>query len=250
VPLCTQGFNASLLATLVAEKRRRLSKNQLPLRDYLDPESAHLLYRQVARQQVAAPDVVQFSDAETGMLANAKREVLRIRPEWKPFFGLPVLYKKLGATPPELSLSASFISFTNHYVPQQIYLGTSAFETDRRLQETVIHELSHVWMGLICELAALQTADSGKTFTLPSGTSGKDARGVIFAGMFATSVVLYLAGKQEIDGVDLQDRIDHLARYQRGCIKLIDGSPDVTDLGQGVVNLMRSALPTTANTLT
>lgn len=232
LPLTGLGFNANYLASLVTLKRQRLAKSSRPAGDFIAPRAAHDVYRQCAREAVDVPD---FSELSVGQQANVTSALARITdlfPEWTLCFSVPV----------EIRLCDSILSWTSSFVPQQIMLGPRAFEENSLLEELLIHEYSHVWMGFIREIADMHDYRNPGVFVLPSGTRGKDARGVIFAGMFATSVCIYLERKLKYGSATGGEmlRLEHLHSYRLGCIEMLDGSPHLNALGRDIVSRMKS----------
>jgi hypothetical protein len=237
LPLTGQGFNANYLASLVSLKRQRLAKSSRPAVDFIAPRAAHDVYRQCAREAVDVPDFSELSTDQQAEVTSALARITDLFPEWALCFSVPV----------EVRLSDTILSWTSSFVPQQIMLGPRAFADNSLLEELLIHEYSHVWMGFIREIADMHDYRNPGVFVLPSGTRGKDARGVIFAGMFATSVCIYLERKLKYSIATEREmfRLEPLHSYRLGCIEMLDGSPHLNALGRDIVSRMKSCLEVT-----
>lgn len=242
LPMTDMNFNASLLLALTAEKRRRLSGADVTLDQCLDPEWATALYQRLATKAANIPRTVPLTATEDRQISEGIERVVTIYPEWKVFFEVPLRFLMMPSTD-GLEPDAK-VSLTNCLIPQQIYLADGALKNERTIEETIVHEVSHVWMGFFCELGPIQTANAQGTLVLPSGTPNKDPRGVLIAGMFATTIVLYFRRKQAVKNIDLVERIALFTAYQRGCVAVLEATENLGPLGKEINNVMKTLLPT------
>ena len=150
--------------------------------------------------------------------------VYRERPDWGELLLLPVLYFGFEDT------GESVYSFTNPVIPQMIFLGREALDSPDDLEETIVHELSHVWMGLLNEVSPLVDPDDESLHVLPSGTKGKSTLGVLLAAHFAASA----AGLHLPRASERSHRFEFLQEYLGACLPLLDGHPALTDAGRSV----------------
>jgi len=133
------------------------------------------------------------------------------------------------------------VSMTNPFIPQTIFLGEGAMQsTFGMLEEVIVHEFAHVWLGMLCEVLDLQKHGSKQVYILPSGTDSKDARGVLLATHFAGAVITYLIDSAE--SVPLvgrrAERLHYLQWYLRHALQ-IPITSDLTPMGWAVFERLR-----------
>jgi hypothetical protein len=96
----------------------------------------------------AAIESCCLSEDLTERIRRAISHIVAVEPAWRPLFDAPLLFASLTDT--------SITSRTIPAVPQHIYLGADAFRTEDVLRETIIHETSHMWLGLVTEIWGAQ----------------------------------------------------------------------------------------------
>jgi hypothetical protein len=231
IPMVDVEFNCQLLVSLIAHHRSNISKNSVPPNKCIYPEVAYEIYAEHTELNTEVPQSSDLRIEQHEKLLKAIETIKGIIPQWEIYFSLPVSYRLLNDP-------LQTVSLTNHCIPQTIFLGQKAFKTNEWLEEVIIHELSHVWLGIICELHHFHDISSDVKFTLPSGTGGKDARGVIFAGHFAATVLFYFREKekQQSGSSNSKERIDYLKKYLAGCIELLKQGVFLDKTGSDLVN--------------
>ncbi|MCW1834738.1 MAG: M1 family metallopeptidase [Pantoea ananatis] len=234
VPMVSDKFDAQTLVKFVAHYRHALLNHFDNISDYLKPENIEYIYRDRNESLgLDYPDYGELSDAESVAVKNAVSNILKIMPEWKAYFSIPVSFKRLTA-------SEHMVSLTNHNIPQVIFFGAKAFKSEDWLEEVIIHEMAHIWLGLICEIDSFHEHTDQHSYTLPSGTKGKDARGVIFATHFAACVLKYMDRKRAMKGFTDKDdeRFSWLLNYFSGCMSQLAGMDELKPSGKKIVSIM------------
>ncbi len=222
--------DAKTLFSLVCEKRRRIDGSRHPAQHYASPEVATGVYAAAARDE-AAPEMASVEmplELLQEIDATVEEIVVELVPEWRPFFAIPIRWRLL-ADPAIGSDSAP-------HIPQTIYLGAKKFETRGALREQVVHEMSHVWIGMVLEIAPC-AREGQQRFALPSGLSDKRAWQVALALCFAASVLkmyraLFIHGRSTPERIA---RADWASNYARRCISTLKGSGLLTDSGIDIV---------------
>jgi hypothetical protein len=215
-PMLDDGFNASSLATLTAAVRRRIDGGRQNLEFYLDPEVARKIYLRSARRPVSQWDSVEMGFELQCRLKRSCSELTTLIPKWSPFLSVPIHWRLM---------TGDLASSSNPVIPQHILLGHQAFAGHRILHEHIVHELSHVWIGMIEEVAPLAMASEADV-VLPSGTPGKDIRQVMYALTFGTTAMrLYRARNAAGVGNEAEtNRLKWLDQYVRGCLDIATSS--------------------------
>ncbi len=234
VPMISDNFNPQVLISFVANYRHVLFKSLHKLPEYLDPEKIEPLY--LIRNQkngLEYPEHGDLCELEKVAIHNAIKNILEIMPEWKAYFSIPIKYRRLTA-------NENMVSLTNHNMPQMIYFGAKAFKSEEWLEEVIIHETAHIWLGLICEIDSFHENKDQANYTLPSGTKNKDARGVIFATHFAACVLKYMEKKQIVKGFTQKDqeRFAWLQNYFSGCMSQLENMNELKPSGKLIVSIM------------
>lgn len=226
IPMIDGDFNYQLLLTLIAHHRANIAHKKVPLSDCVYPDVAYRIYAENTSLNTDVPASSELSTEHQNALLNATDTIKQIMPQWAIYFSLPVRYHFLDS-PPET------VSLTNHCIPQTIFLGKKAFRNREWLEEVIIHEMAHVWLGMICELNHFHDISSTARFVLPSGTRGKDARGVIFAGHFAAAVISYFKEKRKKHACSesRKERIIYLKNYLAGCLDLLEQDSSLNKTG-------------------
>lgn len=125
--------------------------------------------------------------------------------------------KVLNLAPSSTTVSdENIFSLTNTSIPQVIFLGKGALSNEKYLKESIIHELAHIWLGMINEVSPLADSSCHEKFTLPSGTSGKSTLGTLLAAHFAGSALSYYKKSNS----SYAPRITYLEEYLEGCLTL------------------------------
>ena len=217
-------FNSTKLLTLVAVVRKNIVGGELPLTTYLQPDFATTLYKRHIEGAPAFPPHQALSNAEQIMLAEAKSNLKTLLPEWTRLLDLPVnIYKLLTQQ----------VSLTNPVLPQQMFLGQAAFSSMTDLGELLVHELSHIWSSLIAEIYDFQLKDSSNDYILPSGTGGKNPRGVLLACLFAVSAMNYHRRLLSSGSVRARpERLDYLHQYFLKSLATLQASTELSEIGK------------------
>ncbi|MFI9275747.1 hypothetical protein ACIGXM_34360 [Kitasatospora sp. NPDC052896] len=226
IPFIDTSVQTPLLLTLAAEVRRRAEPEAFPaLADYLDPENAAEIFRRQSRVEVPIVASSDLSDDALSRIRCAVDDIVDTVPAWRALFGIPVRYRLVS--------EGQFRSSSNLLIPQTIFLGEAAFATGGILRETLIHEQAHTWLNFLAELSDLQHGSPEGKLTLPSGTTGKTPRGVLYAAHFAASAVVYYS-EQKFAGKPVSERLNYLVSYLAGCLNTITDSRNLTALGEAV----------------
>ncbi|WP_141100919.1 hypothetical protein [Roseateles aquatilis] len=223
-PFLDDGLQTSSLATLACAVRQRNAGNARPLNDYLQPSVARQCYLHTHAQPIPElPSTELAADNVESIQATCQR-IVKIMPIWRGLFSLPIAWKLLGS---------DLISSSNPLIPQYIFLGRRAFNGPQPLEEIIIHELSHIWVAMIAEVAPL-AAPTGPIYTLPSGTSGKNAVQILYAATFATAVVRYFRACVSSGNASDQEiaRLKRRESYAAGCLDIISDSNQLLEDGR------------------
>ncbi|MEA9978343.1 MULTISPECIES: hypothetical protein [unclassified Pseudomonas] len=224
LPFVNQSFNSKKLLTLVAVVRKNIEGGGLPLGTYLQPNIISALYNRHVEGAPAFPPHQEFGNAEYFMLAEAKNNIKALFPEWNSLLDLPIKFHKL--------LSQE-ISLTNPLLPQQMFLAEAAFTSIADLEELLVHELSHIWSSLIAEIYDFQVKGSSNNYILPSGTGGKNPRGVLLACLFAVSAVNYHQRLLVSGSVRSRpERLKHLHQYFLKSLATLQASVELSEMGK------------------
>lgn len=227
LPFVTPTFNAKKLMTLVAIVRSNIDEKRYQINQYLDPSIAYAIYLEKNINTPHRPLHCTLSTTETMKVSNTTWEIVDLAPDWAILFSIPVTIKKL---------ENSQLSLTNPLIPQHVYLGEKAFHNNT-LAETLVHEMSHLWCSLIAEIYDFQTANSPSEFILPSGTQGKDLRGVLLASLFAAAAISYHYKLITAQSEQARPaRLLYLISYFNGTLAILKNSPFISSMGQLILD--------------
>lgn len=243
LPFVNPMFNSIKLLTLVAIVRKNIEGGGSPLHTYLTPDFATSLYQRHIEGAPAFPLHQALSNAEQAMLVEARHNLKTLLPEWTGLFELPVNIHKL---------LTQQVSLTNPALPQQLFLGEQAFASMTDLEESLVHELSHIWSSLIAEIYDFQVKDSANNYTLPSGTGGKNPRGVLLACLFAVSAVNYHHKLLTSGSARARpERLDYLRNYFIKSLATLQASTELSEIGKLIISRLGefSGDPTTTDSL-
>lgn len=235
VPMVSDCFATQTFVTLVAHYRHALFNSSDNLSNYIEPVWVNNLYRERNKYiRLEYPGYSELSNEEQQAVENAIVNIKNVMPEWQVYFSLPVLFKKL-------TQNESMVSLTNHNIPQVIFLGVKAFKSETWLTEVIIHEMAHIWLGMLCEIDSFHEHSKKINYTLPSGTKNKDARGVIFASHFSACVIKYMLKKRQVEEFSPQDeeRFIWLKKYFSGCINQLVEMNELKKIGKEIVDVMK-----------
>lgn len=228
LPFVHSKFNGVKLLTLVAVVRKNIDGDELPLTTYLQPDFATTLYNRHVEGAPAFPHHQALGNAERIMLAEAKSNLKALLPEWVGLLDLPVKIHKL---------MTQQVSLTNPVLPQQMFLGEDAFTSITDLEELLVHELSHIWSSLIAEIYDFQRKDSSNNYILPSGTGGKNPRGVLLACLFAVSAVNYHQRLLTSGSVRARpERLEYLHQYFLKSLATLQASAELSEIGKLIIS--------------
>ncbi|NEC66051.1 HEXXH motif-containing putative peptide modification protein [Streptomyces sp. SID9727] len=233
VPFIDEAFKPKALLTAVALVRRSAEPTAFPaLGAYLDPENAKSIFDRHATSKVSDVAWEELGAAEAEDVAHATGLVVGSMPAWQGLFTLPKRYRRMPTS----------TSSTSVLVPQTIYLGPGAFRDEETLRETLIHEHAHIWLNFIAEVYDLQVPDAPNDYVLPSGTSGKTYRGVMFAAHFAAAAASALR-RRHLDGeTHVRERLHYLTGYLDGCLTAMDERPYGSPAGDLVKHTLAGRL--------
>lgn len=214
LPLVDDQVKASTIATVVCAIRHRIDNARQPMEEYLQPELARECYRKVA-YPITELESISMPEKEMDIVRKACDAIIQLIPSWKVYFSIPLKWKHL---------IQDIGSSTNPIIPQHIYLGNRSIYGSR-LEEYIVHELSHTWVGIIAEVVPL--AQQGEAmYVLPSGTPNKEIRQVIYALTFATTAVRFYRARidAKLNSLEDLDRHLYLKNYALGCIDILNSS--------------------------
>lgn len=230
LPFVHPTFNSKKLLTLVAVVRKNIEGGNLPLSLYLQPDFATNLYSGHVEGAPAFPIHQALGNAEQIMLVEAKNNLKALLPEWTKLLDLPVNIHKL---------LTQQVSLTNPVLPQQMFLGEAAFTSITDLEELLVHELSHIWSSLITEIYDFQFKESSNDYVLPSGTGGKNPRGVLLACLFAVSAVNYHQRLLASGSMRARpERLDYLHQYFLESLVTLQGSVELSEIGKLITSML------------
>ncbi|WP_280507626.1 hypothetical protein [Nocardia flavorosea] len=224
LPFLSDAFRSDLVTAMVRAKRRS-ALGDIGETDCLTPEygwrylespETRPLHERWSRSADLSPSQIHRVDRTLGNLSKATEG-------WSQLFRIPIRF--VAPQEPEVS------SATHPCAPQTIALGSQAFDTDRALQAALIHEFAHVWFGLLSEIAQFDNGSDSRTFTLPTGTSGKTLRTVLFAAHFAVACGRYFGPKTRF--VPGNESLTYHS-YAEECLAVSANSPGLTAMGDYV----------------
>ena len=235
LPFVDDSFKPNKLLTLVAMLRSNIDEAKLknPV-DYLSPKVAYDIYHKCSGQNnTDFINACALSIQEKKQIRDAIDFIITQHPNWKTLFSIPIKYQK--------NLNWE-VSFSNPLIPQQIYLGEQAFiNGDTKLQEIIIHEMSHIWCAFLTEIYDFQTLDSDNNYVLPSGTGNKNVRGILLASLFAASTVIFYGNLFKIEQSDkYMSRMNYLYQYLNKSLDTIEYSKHVTKMGSLIIEQLRT----------
>lgn len=166
------------------------------------------------------------------MVQEALTELAADVPAWGRLVRLPVRYARLVTT-------NGAVSASSRAWPQHVLLAEEAFSSRGELCEQVLHELTHQWLYLIQEIWALQAPTAG-TFTLPSGTTGREAAEVLGAALVAATLLRWYRTNSDRQPAG---RLRQLGMYGTGCLELLAGrDEEMSDAGRQIARRLKEAL--------
>jgi hypothetical protein len=231
LPFIDIKFDASRFLSAVSGVRAALLRNRnVSCCDgdgLLQPEVAVKAFTLASSETTNLPPHRALTEQEKAWAELARKRARAASARLACMFDLPLQL---------LRWQSSKVSMTNPYIPQTVFLGDGAFQSScGMLEEVWVHEVAHVWLGLLCEMRDFQTRGSGAIYTLPSGTGPKDARGVLFAAHFAGAVAAWLgdaAAQTPLFGYRAE-RFQYAVWYLHQALE-IDIDEDLTPMGRAV----------------
>jgi hypothetical protein len=226
LPFVSDDFDDGFVAAMVTAKRRaglRHTEDRSPEIDYLTTEIGAAYLATAGTRPLQAPwlDAPEVPPNRMAEVARALSSISARMPSWRPLLQLPVRFV-VPADP-------AIVSGCEIYVPQTIGLGEQAFHSAEVLEASLIHELAHTWLGLICEISITDDGTGEWNYRLPSGTAEKSIRSVLFAAHFAISCGRYFGA----DGRLIQSTLAY-GDYARDCVDLCRDDPTLTLMGRYV----------------
>lgn len=235
LPFINTSFNNIKLLTLVATVRQNARPGEQSLVRYLMPNIATRLYQGIIPGAPPMPKHRPLSAHETEKVLKAKNNIAKLIPEWSNLFEIPLQTHKL---------LTGHASMSNPLLPQHLFLGQQAFISDTDLEESLVHELSHIWYALIAEIFDFQVKDCSHDYTLPSGTGGKDPRGVILACIFAyctytyhCKLILFASARAR------PARLHFLRSYYLKSLATLQDSEELSEMGSLIISRLPSLAP-------
>jgi hypothetical protein len=218
VPMIDREVDVSVAASLAAAMRRRLSGTSGEIAGFLDPVRAYQIYQDAYPELSPERKSCDLLGSQSDEVQAAREEILDVMPEWRLAFAIPIRWR---------FVSEPILSSTNPRVPQTIFLGIRSFEDSVTLQESIVHEMSHTWLGMIGEVSPLTNASS-ETYVLPSGTGNKEYWNLLYALCFAVSAIRYYQARARAGRAAPSEaaRIDYLRGYSQGCIDQAEKEPE------------------------
>lgn len=216
VPFVDEHFNHARFLSALAGTRSAFAVNdQEPtFIRCLEPEHAVVLYGTRVSGKGFHPPGRQMSAEEIVSVARALYRIRETAPDWRPYFDLSVEVVRWNSKK---------MSMTNPFIPQTVFLGDGAFFSSAGiLEEIMVHEYAHVWLGMLAEIRDFQKPDCPGNYVLPSGTGSKDPRGILLAAHFAAAVISYLQFYVN-DGRcigRMSERLDYLRWYLQAALSL------------------------------
>lgn len=218
VPLIDNDVNYVGIATLACAVRRRLGQEpNANLREFLEPVRAYTCYQTAYPKLGPERLSEELTSEQVAAVEVACSEILIVMPEWRTAFAIPLRWRLVRE---------NIASSTNPRVPQTIFFGAKAFTNILKLQEQIVHELSHTWLGMIGEVSPL-SYPSQANYILPSGTKNKEYWNLIFALSFAITAIRFYEARHRSGRFEDGDytRIQYLKNYSRGCIAQANSEP-------------------------
>lgn len=234
VPMISNDFNAPVLMSLVAHYRHTIFSRFDDLADYLSAVKIIPLYQQ--RNNLCnseCPEVNDLNDQERQDVKNAIENLLLIMPEWICYFSIPVVFKKNDG-------GDNIENLLIKNIPQVVYLEAKAFKCAEALEEVIIREIAHVWLGLIDEIVDFQE-EVQRNYTLPSGKTCKDASEVIFSSHSAACLLKFLERKLEFctfSGGN-KENLSLLQDFFSGCVAQMIEMSELKAPGKKIVIIMQ-----------
>jgi hypothetical protein len=215
LPMIDDGVKHSAIATLACAVRQRLDNKRQPLSAYLQPGLAKDCYRRASQRLVTELESIDPSPYDMQRIQGACDRIVEAVPQWKVQFALPLRWRRLVN---------DVASSSNPMIPQHIYLGERGL-TSHRLPEYIVHEISHTWVGMIAEVAPLALPGEA-VHVLPSGTTNKEIRQVMYALTFAATAVRFYRARIAQGQHHEQDRerLEWMEQYTSGCLDIVEPS--------------------------
>ena len=235
LPFIDASFDIDVLISLIATKRAKFAKehNSNSPTHYLTPQFACYALRIRTPGLPILPHWTSLSGDEMQRVGGALSYIEENWPEFCGYRRLPMQFGKW---------LSDRTSVTNPFEPQVVLLGNKAFRDDFTLVESLIHEVAHVWLGLVAELRDFQNNKDPGEFVLPSGTTGKTARGVVFAAHFAASVISFIRSSTLSRHEWWRPRAAHLQWYLAGCLELANLSTHLSITGLEITERLKAQL--------
>lgn len=224
LPFLSDAFRSDLVTAMVRAKRRNVL-GDIGQNDYLTPEYGWR-YLESPETRPLHERWSRSADLPASQMHRVNRALENLSEdaeEWARLFRIPIRF----VAPQEPGVSSA----THPCAPQTIALGSQAFDTDRALQAALIHEFAHVWFGLLSEIAQFDNGSDPRAFTLPTGTSEKTLRTVLFAAHFAVACGRYFGPETRF--VPGNESLTYHS-YAAECLAVSANSPGLTAMGDYV----------------
>ena len=231
-PFLSRTFAPDALLYFVARLRAELAGSGAgQVGHFLAPEVAVELYQSIDPAAARRPESRAMTVGHRSQLDAALAHIVSVKPGWQALAAIPLEFRLL--------LDAQ-VSSTNPLLPQVVYLGQRAFASPVVLQEVLVHELSHVWFGFLCEITDFQLPGGPDDLVLPSGTRGKNSRQVIFAATFAAAVVDFYAtsGGAEAESPHAA-RMAYCLEYLRKSLLILEREAKLNEMGRLIDSALR-----------
>ncbi|HDZ3712096.1 TPA: hypothetical protein RSW55_000070 [Vibrio vulnificus] len=223
IPFSGDDINVSLLLMAILKKRAKLSGEDETER-LLEPDYVSGFYPKIIGKEIKELNSRHLTQAEKKIMSDAIDYILDIIPEWYCFFYSFDFCIKAGTGKEK--------SYSHPQIPQTYVVNEKIIASGNivKLSEMIIHEVSHVWFGLICELNDFQTLNSREDYVLPSGIKGRNPRGLILALYYAIPVAIFYRK------IGNNEQVEQLISYANGIISSYDVfSKELTDTGKDLI---------------
>jgi hypothetical protein len=231
-PFLDVEFSPNRLMAAVACSRQLLSShegdvNVIPISAFLSPELGDRI-RNLQGSNLLRQSEGLSKQQEAAICKSENRIIQRVS-NWLPLMRLPRRYRRMVRT--------GVISCSCFAHPQTVFLSNEAFRSDEELDEQIVHELCHVWSYLIEEVMPFHCDPCEATFTLPSGTSGKNATEVL--GAAYVGAVLYTWYLASDDNCDPVGRKEELRAYIEGCLAIVYNVSGYSESGYELITRLK-----------
>lgn len=228
--MISDGFQHERLLAFVSRARSQRAQSIGIVGTPLTPQFAAQCYARIPFKGNAFETRLPTT-AEIGRLQEAQEAILCMKPMWRPYFDIPLDWQVLVGR---------FGSSSHPLIPQTICIGEKSIGSPQyldALSEYVIHELSHVWIGMMTEIFSVSRYTNSE-IQLPSGTRGKNLTQALFALTFAVTLLHYYTERERnylYASPHATERRCFYFQYSRSLLDTIVGRTELTVFGRAIV---------------